>query len=235
MTQQCGEIIRLCRAERSYFSGDARVKALDDVDLTITAGSTLAIMGASGSGKSTLLNVIGCLDRLTSGRYLLNGVDISTLDDNDISTLRLNSFGFIFQSFHLIPQLNVLENIELPLYYAGVPGGAARERAKDLAATMGLEQRWFHRPSQLSGGQQQRVAIARALANDPDILLADEPTGNLDSATGWQILAVLYDLAAGGKTLIMVTHDQQIAAQMEHHLYMRDGAVLRAQVAQERQ
>ncbi|MCD6525922.1 MAG: ABC transporter ATP-binding protein [Desulfuromonas sp.] len=220
-------MIRLQQAGRSYRSGEAEVRALDGVDLAVAAGSSWAILGASGSGKSTLLNVLGCLDRLSSGHYHLGGEDVSSLDDDQLSDVRLKSFGFVFQSFHLIPQLNVLENIELPLYYCGISAEAARERAEQLAAMMGLDDRWLHRPSQLSGGQQQRVAIARALANDPPILLADEPTGNLDTTTGAQIIKVLQQLSAQGKTLIMVTHDQQIAAQMERRLFMRDGRVLR--------
>ncbi|MEA3465186.1 MAG: ABC transporter ATP-binding protein [Thermodesulfobacteriota bacterium] len=222
-----GIIIRLQQASRCYVSGDTQIRALDGVDLAVEAGSTWAVLGASGSGKSTLLNILGCLDQLTQGKYYLNDDDISALDDDQLSAMRLKSFGFIFQSFHLIPQLNLLENIELPLYYAGVEANVARQRAKYLAALMGLDDRWLHRPAQLSGGQQQRVAIARALANDPPILLADEPTGNLDSTTGGQILAVLQQLADEGKTLLMVTHDQQIAASMEQRLFMRDGQVVR--------
>lgn len=221
-----GTIIRLQQASRCYVSGDTEIRALDGVDLAVESGSTWAVLGASGSGKSTLLNILGCLDQLTHGQYYLNGDDISGLDDDQLSAMRLKSFGFIFQSFHLVPQLNLLENIELPLYYAGVEAKLARERAKQLAALMGLDDRWLHRPSQLSGGQQQRVAIARALANDPPILLADEPTGNLDSTTGGQILDVLHQLADEGKTLLMVTHDQQIAASMEQRLFMRDGRVV---------
>jgi len=222
-------VISLHQACRRYADGAAGVTALDNVDLQVEPGTTLAILGTSGSGKSTLLNIIGCLDRLTSGRYLLNGDDISAFDDDHLSAVRLHSFGFIFQSFHLIPQLNILENIELPLYYSGVAADVARERSKYLSALMGLDERWHHRPSQLSGGQQQRVAIARSLANDPAVLLADEPTGNLDSNTGAQILDVLYGLASSGKTLIMVTHDNGIAAQMQRRLYLRDGRVLRSE------
>jgi putative ABC transport system ATP-binding protein len=222
-------IIELRQASRCYAEGAAAVAALDAVDLQIERGRTLAILGSSGSGKSTLLNILGCLDRLTSGSYLLNGEDIGVFDDDHLSSVRLDSFGFIFQSFNLIPQLNILENIELPLYYAGVSAEVARERSKYLSALMGLDERWLHRPSQLSGGQQQRVAIARALANDPAILLADEPTGNLDSTTGKQILEVLYELAAAGKTLIMVTHDQQIAAYMQRRIYLRDGRIVRSE------
>jgi putative ABC transport system ATP-binding protein len=229
--ESCQPVIELRQACRHYCAGDNVVRALDNVDLVLEAGTTLAVQGASGSGKSTLLNILGCLDRLSSGSYLLRGADISSLDDDQLSAVRLHSFGFIFQSFHLIPQLNILENIELPLYYAGVEAAVARERAKQLAADMGLEDRLSHRPSELSGGQQQRVAIARALANDPPVLFADEPTGNLDTATGQHILTLLSALAAAGKTLIMVTHDQQIAAQMERRLTMRDGRVVEMQFA----
>ena len=231
VTNASGFIIELQQACRQYIVGDTTVNALAGIDLTIEHGNTLAILGASGSGKSTLLNILGCLDGLSSGRYLLQGEDVSDLNDDQLSEVRLRSFGFVFQSFHLIAQLNVLENIELPLFYAGVAADEARERAKHLAAMLGLDDRWLHRPAQLSGGQQQRVAIARALANDPPILLADEPTGNLDSATGQQILAVLHRLAAEGKVLVMVTHDEKIAAQMKRRLFMHDGRVLRIEAA----
>lgn len=220
-------LIILQQVSRCYGAGDSLIAALNGIDLSIESGKTVAILGRSGSGKSTLLNVIGCLDPITSGTYLLHGQDVSTLDDDALSALRLESFGFIFQSFHLIPQLNVLENIELPLYYLGIDAQQARERAKSLAATMSLDDRWSHRPAQLSGGQQQRVAIARALANDPAILLADEPTGNLDAATGDQILSVLHQLAAEGKTVITVTHDQAVADTMDRRLYMLDGRIVR--------
>ena len=220
-------LIVLQQVSRCYGSGDSLISALNGIDLSIESGKTVAILGRSGSGKSTLLNVIGCLDPITAGTYQLHGQDVSALDDDALSELRLASFGFIFQSFHLIPQLNVLENIELPLYYLGVEAKQARERAKSLAAIMSLDDRWSHRPSQLSGGQQQRVAIARALANDPAILLADEPTGNLDAATGGQILSVLHRLANEGKTVVTVTHDQSVAYTMDRRLYMLDGRIVR--------
>ncbi|OQY25001.1 MAG: macrolide ABC transporter ATP-binding protein [Desulfobacteraceae bacterium 4572_35.2] len=220
-------MIVLQQVSRCYGAGDSLISALNNVDLSIESGKTVAILGRSGSGKSTLLNVIGCLDPISAGTYQLNDQDVSKLDDDALSILRLESFGFIFQSFHLIPQLNVLENIELPLYYLGVEAKLARERAKSLAAIMSLDDRWLHRPAQLSGGQQQRVAIARALVNDPAILLADEPTGNLDAATGSQILSVLHRLADEGKTVVTVTHDQSVAYTMDRRLYMLDGRIVR--------
>ncbi len=184
-------------------------------------------MGPSGSGKSSMLNLLGCLDRPTSGTYLLRGQDVSRLPDNDLSELRLRHLGFIFQSFHLIQQLTVRENIELPLYYLGWEPEVAAERARLLADQVGLGDRLEHRPNELSGGQQQRVAIARALANDPPILMADEPTGNLDSATGEQIMTLIARLNAEGKTVIMVTHEAEIAAHASHRMHMRDGRVER--------
>lgn len=219
-------MIELRNVNRCYGVDDSLIHALRDIDLTVAAGKSVAILGRSGSGKSTLLNVLGCLDQVTSGSYFLGGVGVATLDDDELSALRLKSFGFIFQSFHLIAQLNVLENIELPLYYLGIEAKEARQRAKRLAAVMGLDDRSSHRPSQLSGGQQQRVAIARALANNPPILLADEPTGNLDAATGQQILEILHGLSDEGKTVITVTHDQSIAATMDQRLYMLDGSIV---------
>jgi len=219
-------VIQLNNARRSYEVGDSQVYALNGVDWSVAAGSSWAILGASGSGKSTLLNILGCLDRLTSGDYVLLDQNVQDLDDDQLSDLRLKNFGFIFQSFNLINQLTVVENIEMPLYYAGIEPDIARNRARELAARVGLESRLAHRPSELSGGQQQRVAIARALANDPPVLLADEPTGNLDSTTGSQILELLHELSAQGKTLITVTHDREIARQMDAQLYLSDGRVV---------
>lgn len=227
-------MIELKGANRCYGVDESLIYALRDITITINAGKRVAILGRSGSGKSTLLNILGCLDRVTSGAYLLGGENVANLEDDALSALRLKNFGFIFQSFHLISQLNVLENIELPLYYLGVEAREARERAKQLAAVMELDDRCLHRPSQLSGGQQQRVAIARALANDPPILLADEPTGNLDATTGQQILAILHNLSAEGKTVITVTHDQSIAATMDQRLYMLDGAIIKVEEGQAR-
>jgi putative ABC transport system ATP-binding protein len=187
-------------------------------------------MGASGSGKSTMLNLLGCLDRPTAGRYVLEGQDIAALNDDSLSEFRLRHLGFIFQSFNLIPQLTVRENIELPLHYLGWDGRESIERAEELAERVGLGDRLEHRPTELSGGQQQRVAFARALANDPRILLADEPTGNLDSATGQQIMRLLAELHEQGKTIIMVTHEPDIARYASHRLHMRDGLIDRVEV-----
>ncbi|MDK1022435.1 MAG: ABC transporter ATP-binding protein, partial [Candidatus Hydrogenedentes bacterium] len=195
------------------------------VSMTFTQGSFHAIMGASGSGKSTLLNLLGCLDRPTGGTYLFEGRDVMTLNDDALSELRLRYIGFIFQSFNLIPQLTVRENIGLPLFYQKWSVSRRAERAEELAHEVGLADRLNHRPAELSGGQQQRVAIARALANDPHIILADEPTGNLDSKTGMQIMEMLSGLNAKGKTLIMVTHEAYIADFATTRIHMRDGQV----------
>jgi len=205
--------------------GNQEVKALNGVSVSFKEGSFWAIMGASGSGKSTMMNIIGCLDRLTEGRYLLENQDVSTLDDDSLSEFRLKHLGFIFQSFNLIPQLTVQKNIELPLYYLGWDAKDSAQRAIELARLVGLETRLNHRPTELSGGQMQRVAIARALANDPKLLLADEPTGNLDSSTGDQILEMLVNLNNSGKTIIMVTHEDHIAEYAKSQLHMKDGII----------
>jgi putative ABC transport system ATP-binding protein len=218
-------VIRLQNARKIYTIGAHEVKALDDVSVSFERGSFWAIMGPSGSGKSTMMNIVGCLDRLTSGKYYLEGEDVGTLDDDDLSEFRLSHLGFIFQSFNLIPQLTVLRNIELPLYYLGWEQEESEARARELAESVGLGGRLDHKPTELSGGQMQRVAIARALANDPKILLADEPTGNLDSKTGDQIMEVLSGLNQQGKTVIMVTHERDIAMYAKKRLHMRDGVV----------
>jgi putative ABC transport system ATP-binding protein len=180
-------------------------------------------MGPSGSGKSTMLNLLGCLDRPTHGRYILNNHDVSMLDDDNLSEIRLQEIGFVFQSFNLIPQLTVQENIELPLYYQGWTAARSAERAEELAAMVDMDDRLRHRPMELSGGEQQRVAVARSLANDPTVLLADEPTGNLDSATGEQIMELFAELNRRGKTIILVTHEPYIAAYAGRQLHMLDG------------
>lgn len=221
------EIIRLQDARKIYIMGTQEVKALDGVTVSFKRGNFWAIMGPSGSGKSTMMNIIGCLDRLTDGRYLLENQDVSTLNDDALSEFRLRHLGFIFQSFNLIPQLTVQRNIELPLYYLGWDAKKSAQRAQELALSVGLEDRLNHKPTELSGGEMQRVAIARALANDPQVLLADEPTGNLDTATGVQILEMLVDLNAQGKTIIMVTHESHIAVHAKSRLYMKDGAIER--------
>lgn len=218
-------IILLDNARKTYIMGSQEVKALDGISVSFNKGSFWAIMGPSGSGKSTMMNIIGCLDRLTDGRYLLENKDISTFNDDSLSEFRLKYLGFIFQSFNLIPQLTVKQNIELPLYYLGWPAQKSAERARKLAQQVGLEDRLDHRPAELSGGQMQRVAIARALANDPEVLLADEPTGNLDTETGEHIMDTLVELNNQGRTIIMVTHEEHIARHAKARLYMKDGAI----------
>ena len=220
-------IIQLDAVEKTYVMGTAEVRALRGISLEFKRGSYWALMGPSGSGKSTLLNLLGCLDRPTSGEYLLDGRRVAHLDDDELSAVRLQYIGFIFQSFNLIPELTVLENIELPLLYAGWAEADGTERARELAETVGLAHRVGHRPTELSGGERQRVAIARSLANDPEVLLADEPTGNLDTATGGSIMRLIEGLHEAGKTILMVTHEPEVAAHAGAQLHMRDGAVVR--------
>jgi putative ABC transport system ATP-binding protein len=219
-------LVQLQSVKKIFRSSDFEVAALRDLSFDIREGEYFVIMGSSGSGKSTLLNILGCLDRVTSGRYILAGQDISSLDDDALSLIRSRRIGFVFQSFNLIPQLTVLENIEIPLYYQDVPEKEARERATALAERMGLGDRMLHRPPQLSGGQQQRVAIARALVSNPVIILADEPTGNLDSKTGDDILRVIDELNDEGRTIIMVTHDEAIAHRAHRIIRLRDGLII---------
>ena len=215
---------KLCK---TYQLGSVQLPTLRDIDLKIEQGQYIAIMGPSGSGKSTLLNLLGCLDRPTSGRYWLGEKDVSKLDDDELSLIRGKSIGFIFQSYNLIGQLNLIENIELPMFYQGFSEETSAERARELATMVGLGDRLKHRPSELSGGEQQRVAIARALANDPVIILADEPTGNLDSTSGAEILSILDRLHQEGKTLIVVTHDMEIAARAQRIIHLLDGRIER--------
>jgi len=223
--QHNNEIVRLEDAHKIYQMGTQEVRALAGVTLSFKKGSFWAIMGPSGSGKSTMMNILGCLDRLTSGRYYLEGQDVSSLDDDSLSEFRLKHLGFVFQSFNLIPQLTVQRNIELPLYYLGWDATQSAQRAGELAHEVGLGDRVRHRPTELSGGEMQRVAVARALANDPQIIFADEPTGNLDSATGEQILELLKKLNRQGKTIIIVTHEPFIAEHARSKLHMIDGAI----------
>jgi len=210
---------------RSYHLGGETVQALRGVSIDFPEGDYVAIMGPSGSGKSTLLNLLGCLDRPTSGRYFLGGDDVATMTDSQLSFIRASRIGFIFQSFNLIQQLTVLENIEVPLTYQGRVTAEQRKRCRELADRVGLGDRLGHRPMQLSGGQQQRAAIARSLANDPYFLLADEPTGNLDSVTTEEILKLLEQLNGEGKTIIMVTHENEVAARARRVVRLRDGLI----------
>ncbi len=219
------QVIELHEVWKTYRMGDQDVHALAGIDLEIKRGSFWAISGASGSGKSTMLNLLGCLDRPTSGSYALEGQRISSMSDDELSDLRLKHLGFVFQSFNLIPQLTVQENIELPLFYQGIDAHIAADRARTIANRVGLGDRLKHRPTELSGGQQQRVAIARALSNEPSVLLADEPTGNLDTATGDAIMGLLTELHNQGRTIIMVTHEPEIAAYAQFQLTMRDGKI----------
>ena len=220
------KIAQLIDLRKTYLLGGIAVEALKGLTLSFEEGDFVAIMGPSGSGKSTLLNLLGCLDKPTSGTYFLGDDDVSQLTDDELSEIRSTKLGFIFQSYNLIPQLSVLENIEVPLVYQGVPPAVCKERSAHLAEEVGLGERLKHRPTELSGGEQQRVAIARAIVNDPLIILADEPTGNLDSATGTEILSLLSRLNQEGKTILMVTHDEKVAAKAKSIIRLRDGMLV---------
>lgn len=212
---------------KTYQMGAIMVDALRGVSIDFYEGDYMTIMGPSGCGKSTLMNLLGCLDQPTTGKYLLGGHDVSEMDDNELSSIRGSRLGFVFQSYNLIQQLNVVENIELPLYYQGWNEDESREVSTELATRVGLGDRLYHKPFELSGGQQQRVAIARSLANDPLIILADEPTGNLDSTSGAEIMEIFDDLHNQGKTLIMVTHSEEMAKRSMRSIILRDGRVER--------
>jgi putative ABC transport system ATP-binding protein len=218
---------------KTYVMGSEEIHALRGVSITIERGEYVAIMGPSGSGKSTLMNLIGCLDTPSQGSYLLNGKQVSEMNDNELARIRNEEIGFVFQTFNLLPRASALHNVELPLIYAGVPAKDRQERAKDALKKVELEERMMHKPNELSGGQRQRVAIARALVNNPSILLADEPTGNLDSKTGVEIMALFDKLHAGGNTIVLVTHEADIAAHAHRVIHIRDGQVER-DVASER-
>jgi len=219
-------IIRIEGVEKRYvLGGEADVLALRGVDLEVGAGAYLAIMGPSGSGKSTLLNLLGCLDRPSAGRYFLGGEDVSQMPDDTLSEARGRKIGFIFQSYNLIAQLTVLENIQVPLLYQGKDLRIHQRRCVELAELVGLGDRLHHRPNQLSGGQQQRVAVARSLVNDPLMILADEPTGNLDSKTGLEVLELIDRLNESGKTIVLVTHDDRVANRAHRIIHMKDGLI----------
>lgn len=218
-------MIILKDVNKTYQTGDVPLHVLKNVDLVINPGEYLAIMGPSGSGKTTLMNLVGCLDRPTSGEYWLDGVHVGRLTDNGLAEIRNRRIGFVFQSFNLLSRTHALANVELPMLYAGVSAKERRSRALKVLEQVGLSDRIHHIPSQLSGGQQQRVAIARALVNDPGLILADEPTGNLDSKSGTDIMAILRELNQRGKTVVLVTHDDNVAAQASRIVRMRDGVI----------
>ena len=218
-------LIEVEHIAKIYRMGDVEVHALRDVSLTIVEGESVAVMGPSGSGKSTLMNILGCLDRPSSGHYRLAGEEVSNLDRNALARLRNRTLGFVFQSFNLLARTSALENVELPLLYAGLSGRARRTRARDALARVGLADRAHHHPNQMSGGQQQRVAIARALVTHPHLIVADEPTGNLDSRTSVEIMALFQELGRSGITLLLVTHEPDIARYASRVVGMRDGRV----------
>ncbi|MFO7637814.1 MAG: ABC transporter ATP-binding protein [bacterium] len=220
-----GPLIELQDVTKVYCAGKVEVHALRGIDLTVERGEYLALMGPSGSGKSTLMHLVGCLDSPTSGRYLLAGRDVSTLDDVELARLRNREIGFVFQSFNLLPRLPALANVQLPMVYAGTPRAARETRARELLGLVGLADRMDHRSNELSGGETQRVAVARALANEPSLLLADEPTGNLDTRTSAEIMSLFDALADAGNTIIVVTHDEEVAARARRIVRVRDGRV----------
>jgi putative ABC transport system ATP-binding protein len=218
-------VAELIHVNKIYGSGDTTVHALNDVCLTVNNGDYLAVMGASGSGKSTAMNILGCLDMPTSGSYHLNGVPVETLSDDELADLRNQKLGFVFQQFHLLPQLTAMENVMLPMIYAGIPAEQRRQRAKLALEKVGLAHRLGNRPNQLSGGQQQRVAVARSIINGPSLLLADEPTGALDSSTTEEVLAIFDDLNAQGMTILLVTHEQEVGARAQRIIHFHDGRI----------
>ncbi|WP_227470303.1 ABC transporter ATP-binding protein [Massilia sp. YMA4] len=219
-------LLALRDVQRSFLMGSERITALDDINLTVAANDYLALTGTSGSGKSTLLNILGCLDRPTGGSYLFRGADVATMSDAQLAALRSREIGFIFQHFHLLTRATALQNVMQPLVYQGVRRGEREARARAALAKVGLAHRLHHLPSQLSGGQRQRVAVARALCGTPSLLLADEPTGNLDSSTTAEIMALFDALHAEGHTLIIVTHDPAIAARCRRHVRLLDGRIV---------
>jgi len=219
-------VIEINNITRTYGSGDIQVNALADVSLTIKANEFVAVMGTSGSGKSTLMNILGCLDTPTTGEYLLSGLSIKDVDDESLSKIRNEKIGFIFQTFHLLPRLTAVQNVTLPLRYSDVSPEEAELKGKEMLDKVGLADRSHHKPFEMSGGQRQRVAIARALVNTPKVIFADEPTGNLDSKTSHEIMDLLCQLHSQGQTIVMVTHEEDIAAYADRIIRMRDGAVI---------
>jgi len=218
-------LIEIKRLTKSYSLGDGEVPVLHGIDLRIDTNEYVAVMGPSGSGKSTLMNILGCLDTPSTGQYLFRGVDVNTLNDDALSAMRNREIGFIFQNFNLLPRLDALQNVELPLIYSGVPSHERKERALQALEKVGLSDRLHHKPSELSGGQRQRVAVARALVTNPGILLADEPTGALDSKTGKDIMQLFHELHVDGNTIILITHEQEIADYAHRNIFLKDGLI----------
>lgn len=218
-------LIEIKNLKKSYSLGESEIPVIHGINLHIEKNEYVAIMGPSGSGKSTLMNILGCLDTASSGHYYLNNIDVNTLDDDALSLTRNREIGFIFQNFNLLPRLNAIQNVELPLVYAGIPGIERREKALKALERVGLSDRLHHKPSELSGGQRQRVAIARALVTNPGILLADEPTGALDSKTGVEIMKLFDELHKEGNTIILITHEQEIADYAHRNIYLKDGMI----------
>lgn len=227
-------VIKLEGVKKSYRLGKTWLEVLHGIDLEVARGEFLVVMGPSGSGKSTLMNIIGCLDRPTSGRYFLSGEDVSSKSSDELAAIRNRKIGFVFQNYNLLPRLTAVENVEVPLVYRGVPLAVRRRKAMELLARMGLSGRERHQPTELSGGEQQRVAIARALVGDPEILVADEPTGNLDSKSGANIMSILVGLNDAGMTIVMVTHDPEVARYGKRIVRIRDGYIVGDEIVQDR-
>jgi len=229
------KLIEIIKLKKDYFVGEVTVHALKGVDMVVNEGEFVAIMGASGSGKSTMLNIIGCLDKPSLGEYILDGVNISKLSRNELASLRNRKLGFVFQTYNLLPRTNALDNVELPLMYNSlIKTKERRERAIAALESVGLADRMYHKPNQLSGGQQQRVAIARSLVNDPVVILADEATGNLDTRTSYEIMALFQELNSKGKTIVFVTHEPDIAKCATRNIIFKDGMILKESEVQNR-